>query len=267
MNKYIDQIILSANEDPNYLEFWKPVSWAYKMMYPNVKIHLALLTNKEDDHWLVEELRQYGTVTTFKPLKHIGEFAQAKMIRFILASQQGDDVCYIDDIDLFPLSTGFIDWKVSNRPKGHLLCVGGEVYGNNGCYPVSQMTGEGWLWKQLINPNNKTFSELFEHWDKPHTFDFRERVSTPLDFAIDSYFSDERLIRALNYLSQVPKYEMQRGYANFLDSTVDRYKWHIDIKKLNEGVYMNAHCIRPYGLHIEKFEPLIQYIKDNYGTK
>lgn len=261
---YINQIILSSNEDPTYLEFWKPVSWAYKKMYPDVKVHLAFLTDRNEDDELVKDLRQYGEVTLFKPVNHISEFAQAKMIRFLLASQQGEDVCYIDDIDLFPLSSGFIDWKVGNRPKDKLLCVGGEVYHNNGCYPVSQMTAEGYVWKALINPSNLSYEELIEEWDRPHVFDHRERISTKLDFSQDSYFSDERLIRRLNAERHVPKYEMPRGYTNYMESTLDRADWKLDQNKLDNHVYLNAHGLRPYSQYKDKYEPLIKYINDNY---
>jgi len=100
----INQIILSCNEDPKYITFWKYVAQAYKNMFPDVRVHLALLTWRDENDALVKEMRTYGDVTIFNPVSWLPEFGQAKMIRFILASQQVDDVCYIDDIDLFPLS-------------------------------------------------------------------------------------------------------------------------------------------------------------------
>ena len=260
----INQIILSSNEDYNYLEFWKPVSWAYKKMYPNVEVHLAFLTNKGEDHPLVKELRKYGKVTLFKPVAFISEFAQAKMIRFILAAQQGNDVCYIDDIDLFPLRKEFIEDKVSKRPKDHLLCVGGEVYNNNGYYPVSQMTAEGYVWKNFINPEEKELYELMQDWSHKHKYDRREDVTINLDFSKDDYFSDERLLRRLIEERPVKKFEMERGYKDFMESTIDRYKWKVDIEKLNNHGYLNAHCVRPYGMWAEEFIPLFEYIKKNY---
>jgi len=112
MNKNMDQIILSTNEDPTYMDFWPIVGWAYSKMFPDVTIHLAFLTNRVEDNELVTEFRRYGKVTLFRPVDGYPEFGQAKMIRFLLASQQESDVCYIDDIDLFPLSKEFITSKV-----------------------------------------------------------------------------------------------------------------------------------------------------------
>lgn len=257
------QIILSSNEDFTYLEFWKPVSWAYKKMFPDCTVHLAFLTNKDEDHSLVKELRKWGKVTLFKPDPNISEFAQAKMIRFILASQQGE-VCYIDDIDLFPLRKDFITDKLNLRAEGALLCVGGEVYDNNGCYPVSQMTAEGYVWKKFINPNNATYNELMKEWGGIVLYDRRENINIKLDFSKDDYFSDERLLRRLIEKNPVPKLELERGYKDFMETTIDRYKWYVDLGKLNKHGYVNAHCVRPYGLYAEEFVPLLDYIRRNY---
>lgn len=261
----INQIILSTNEDPLYMNFWKPVSWAYSKMFPECTVHLAFLTNREENDPLVKDFKQYGRVTLFKPLEYVPEFAQAKMIRFILASQQNKQVCYIDDIDLFPLVKSFITDKTNQRPKNHLLCVGGEVYGNNGCYPVSQMTAEGKVWKQFVNPNDLSYEALFNEWiNTTWMFDKRENPMIPLDWDRDQYFSDERLLRRLLFTYEVPKFEIERGYTHFLASTIDRYKWVIEKDKLNNHEYFNAHGLRPYKDYEKEYEPLFEYIKKNY---
>lgn len=260
----IDQIILSCNEDETYMSFWKPIAWAYKKIFPDVKIHLAFLTNRSEDDELVKDFRQYGKVTLFKPVEDIPEFGQAKMIRFILASQQGNDVCYIDDIDLFPLREDFITDKTSQRPKGYLLCVGGEVYNNNGCYPVSQMTAEGYLWRQFINPKGLTYEALIRSFKGEVMFDKREDIMIELDFSKDSYFSDERLLRRLIHNNPVPKFELKRGYDHYLDATLDRAKWEVVQEKLDAHGYFNAHGVRPYTE--EAYEPLRKYIQGNYGN-
>lgn len=268
----INQIILSANEDPLYIDFWRPVAWAYKKMFPDVTVHLAFLTNRDENDEYVTELRTHGKVTLIRPVDFVPEFTQAKMARFILAAQQGNDVCYIDDIDLLPLRKDFITNKTDKRPDGYLLCVGGEVYHNNGCYPVSQMTAEGNVWKRFINPFNKTLDELYREWcDTPFMFDRRENPLIPLDFSQDSYFSDERLLRRLTTLFQVPKYEMERGYNDFLSATIDRHTWvgnrecwEYDSGKLEEGGFVNAHCIRPFKKYEGHFGPLFNYINKNY---
>jgi hypothetical protein len=257
----INQIILSCNEDPKYSSFWKPVSYAYKKMFPDVQVHLAFLTNRTEDEPLVQEFREYGKVTLFKPVDWLSEFSQAKMIRFILASEQ-TDICYIDDIDIFPLNKAFITDKTDSRPFGSLLCVGGEVYNNNGCYPISQMTAEGYIWKKFINPENLDYEDLLKSYQKPVKFDRREDMKIVTDFDKDNYFSDERLLRRLISENPVPKREIRRGYDNFMEATVDRFNWKVDPEKLNGHQYMNAHGVRPY--ERELYKPLMDYINENF---
>jgi len=259
----IDKIILSCNEDKTYSSFWIPVAQAYKKMFPECEIMLAFLTNRDESDPLVEEYRKYGTVKLFKPYSFFPEFGQAKMIRFLLASEQGDDVCYIDDIDLYPLKKSFITDKTSQRPKDHLLCVGGEVYNNNGCYPISQMTAEGYVWKSLINPKDLDFHNLLESYYKtPVKFDQRENIGCINDFAADLYFSDERLIRRLRDEVGVNVFEAKRGYVNFMDATIDRYDWQVNKVKLDNHGYENAHGTRPY--NDEDYKYLVEYINNNY---
>lgn len=260
----MDQIILSTNEDPIYVDFWRIIARAYTKMFPGVTIHLAFLTERYEDDRLVTEFREFGKVTLFRPVYFVPQFGQAKMIRFLLASQQGDDVCYIDDIDLFPLRKDFITDKTDARPKDHLLCVGGEVYHNAGTYPVSQMTAEGYIWKKFINPDDLNFQQLVELWDREPMYDRREKIGQINDFAKDDYFSDERLMRRLLTEHPVEKFEMARGYDNVLESTLDRMDWKLDLDKLNNHGYSNAHCSRPYSRCVEEMKPLVEYIERNY---
>lgn len=263
----INQIILSCNEDSTYSSFWEPVSWAYKKMFPDVKVHLAFLTNRSEDDEMVKEFRKHGEVTLFPIVPNVPEFSQAKMIRFVLASMQGDDVCYIDDIDLFPLKRTFITNKTDKRPEGKLLCVGGEVYGNNGCYPVSQMTAEGYVWKKLINPSDKTWPELVRKWikDKPR-YDKKESMMVEMNTKTWQYFSDERLLRRLQLYNHVPVFEMERGYNvnEILLCTLDRMQWKVDVNRLKNHGYENAHGRRPYSKYKDDYVELINYINKNY---
>ena len=265
----LNQIILSTNEDPTYCEFWKPIAWAYSQMFKNdnVTVHLAFLTNKDENDPVVVDFKRFGKVTLFKPVPNIPEFGQAKMIRFILASQQQNDICYIDDIDLFPLSKDFIMSKVNKRPTDNVLCVGGEVYRNNGCYPVSQMTAEGYIWNKFINPKNLSYEDYINSLLGPTMFDKREDITTVTDFAKDLYFSDERLIRRLTHQNPVKKFEHVRGYDHYLESTVDRANGIIDINKLKNHTYVNGHFNRPYSRSKQEYRILLDYIEQTYGGK
>lgn len=266
----IDQIILSCNEDETYSSFWPIVSWAYKRMFPEVTVHLAFLTNREEDDELVKEFRTHGKVTLFRPIEGIPEFGIAKTIRFILASQQGNDVCMIEDIDEIPLSKTFITDKLSQRPKDVLLCVGEEANGWVGSWPVSYMTCEGHLWKKFINPKDLSYVELINSF-RDYFFDIREKIDLETDFKNDIYYSDERRLRKLLRDNPVPILSIRRGYDDFRTCTIDRHffdkesnYWHYDRQKLINGEYVSAHCIRGFDQYKEHFAPIIEFIENNY---
>jgi len=267
----IDKIILSCNEDTTYSSFWPEVATAYKKMFPECEIHLAFVTHRDTLDPLVEYFGKFGTVTTLKPFSRFPEFGQAKMARFFLAAQMEDAVCYIDDIDLFPLSKAFITDKTDKRPKDHLLCVGGEVYNNNGCYPISQITAEGYIFKKFINPNSLDWHNAIEFWwqEGMTHFEDKENIGLVYDFAKDVYFSDERLIRALRKYNPVDIHEEPRGYggnvSEILDITLDRMDWNMTeerLQKLKDHKYVNAHGSRPFDFN--EYKPLIDYVHENY---
>jgi len=257
------KVILSCDDNPLYRDFWPIVSWAYGKM--GFETHLAYVTKKET-HDLP------GNVTIFKPVPDVPEGNQGKFARFYLASTLGDETCYIDDIDLFPLGLDFIIKKVNQRPMHVLLCVGAEVYGYTGTYPISQMTAEGYIWKEFINPNYLTFAEVVRSLKDKAWFDDRENINIWPEHSAqrdDYYFSDERLIKRLIYENPVPKLEIKRGYENYLEATIDRAtynkdknEWVYDREKLKSGGYVNAHCVRPFNQ--ELMQPLIDYINQNY---
>jgi len=264
------KIILSCDDNPLYRDFWPIVSWAYGKM--GFETHLAYVTKKET-HDLP------GNVTIFKPVPDVPEGNQGKFARFYLASTL-EDICYIDDIDLFPLRKDFItdkvykwqDFTVEQIFNDILLCVGAEVYGYTGTYPISQMTAYSETWAKFINPNGLTFAEVVRSLKDKAWFDDRENINIWPEHSAkreDYYFSDERLIKRLIYENPVPKLEIKRGYDNYLEATIDRAtynkdanSWVYDREKLKRGGYVNAHCVRPFNQ--ELMQPLIDYINDNY---
>lgn len=264
----VDKIIMSSDENPLYIDFWPIISTVYKKMF-NIPVHLAFVTEKEENDPYVLELKKYGLVTVVKPVPGFAIANQSKMARHILASEQGNLVCYIDDIDLFPLNKQFIIDKVKDRPKNHMLCVGAEffAYGNNGVFSISQMTAEGNIFKSLFNPSSLSREQLFKSWVGMHTFNDSRRKE---DFSNNTpswdgdCFSDEYLIRALIKKEKIPTFHKPRDY-DWETQSVDRAFWQrFDQKRLDNHGYVFAHCLRPYKGNEIYIQPLIDYINKNY---
>lgn len=260
----INKIILSCNDDPMFFEFFPIVATAYKKI-TNLPVLLAFVTNRNENDELVQEFRKYGEVFLYKPVDGIPTSNQGKMARHYLASKQGEDICYIDDIDLIPLNKEFIAKKVAGRPKWHLLCVGAEfwAYGNNGCFSISQMTSEGLIFKDLFNPHNydwEGFLRQFVGFAKMHPS--REDISNSLPMEEGNGFSDEYLIRALRSINTVKEIHKPRDY-NWETQTIDRAFWdRIDLQKLYNHEYIFAHCVRPISdpIHKKRIQVIIDYL-------
>ena len=121
------------------------------------------------------------------------------------------------------------------------------------------------MWKRFINPDGLDYDNIMEYYERLETkFDKRENVNIPMRWDRDEYFSDERLLRRLIADNPVPKFEMKRGYEQnaLLEVTLDRMDWMVNIDKLNNHEYENAHGIRPYDE--KEYQPLIDYINNNY---
>jgi hypothetical protein len=275
MNVEFNKIVLSADENPTYIDFWPLVARAYQKMFPQIPVHLALVSSREESDPYIAKLREYGNVTIYKPVQDIPIFNQAKMARHFFASEQGDDVCYLDDIDLFPLSRDFIVNKVAGRPKDHLLCVGAEffAYGGNGCFSISQMTAEGNVFKRLFNPKDLPFDAFLRQFVKYHARDGyrrndrKEDISNtnPPSEAFGPCFSDEYLIRALLLEKRVKTFHQPRGF-DWETQTVDRAWWgeRFQQSKLDNHEYIYAHCVRPYKGNEHLIQPLIDYVEKTY---
>jgi len=263
-------IVVSSNLDPVYFEFWPVIAKVYKLQFPGVKVHLALLADIEEDDPIAIEARKHGDVTIVKPVPGFHEFGQAKCVRFYVAAMQpSDEVIYIEDIDLISINRDFITSKTDKRPAGHLLCCGREVYGKNAeTYPISQLTAEAHLWKKIINPHSQSFARCMWEWSNPFTvYDRRENMNVETDWATDLYSSDERLLRVLTERAGVNhlRFFLPRGYDNYLEETIDRGGWAIDMGKLYAGKYWNCHSLRPYSAYKTEIQPILDYIEKTYS--
>jgi hypothetical protein len=270
-----DRVVISCNENPLYIDFWPIISWAYKAIFPEIPVELAFLTWREPEDPFLAKLREYGPVTCYRSEKMLPEAGQTKMLRYFHAMQQPDVVSYCDDIDLLPLRRDWIISKTQNRPPGHLLLVGSEVYGGHqGKAPASQMTAEGRVFQQLLNPDNLDFVKMCLQWvgrPGPHqdinSKVYHEGSDCPTDAETLNYtlFSDEALIEALRVENPVPEHHEIRGF-NVNRDTMDRAAWDPNLQLLEQGHYIQSHMVRPYRAHQAKIQPILDYIAKTYNV-
>jgi len=261
----IDRIVLSTDENETYIQFWPLVATAWKKYFPEVNVTLALLTNRTEDSELVQEMKKYGEVVIVNPVEGIPLANQAKMARHIVASSCGDDVCCLHDIDSCPLQRDYTENFVNKREINSVLRVGKEVLDggpHEGKFPMSHITTEGNIWKDIINPNNLTTDKLFESWVGTKEYDTKEDISqSPYGF------SDESLIRVLLSRWKPQKFtDVIRG-VDIHNSWLDRSWWSTDSRlvetKLNNNEFVEANLLRPFSVYWENIKPVVEYICGN----
>lgn len=272
----VDTIIVSANENWLYLDFWPFVAWAYRTLFPGVRVVLTFVSERREDDPFVAQLRWHGEVVLVQPVRGIPQAAQCKMARFWYAAQQGDAVCYVDDADVIPIDREWYAAKVRKRKQGTLLLIGQEVYGapEEGQAPASMMTGEGRIFRQLFNPNDLPFDAYMKslsgregrHSDIYSRANHEGMFGTTDERRIGQYlFSDEALIVRLRAERPVPVTLEDRGYDTATE-TVDRSYWSaFDRGKLDSGGYLTAHTGRPYAEHKEGNDAIFAHLARRYG--
>jgi hypothetical protein len=267
-----DRIIVSS-DDSTFKEFWPIVAKAWNKYFPDKKVCLAFVTDRDENDELVKKMKQYGEVYLFPVQPNIPTPNQAKMYRHILAGNFDKDVCMIEDIDTIPLQKDFVDHILSQRKEDHLLRVGAEIYKGSpdeGKFPTSNITAESYIFKKLINPDNLDYESLFKTWCNIRNYDHKESVNnTPDPSGVFGGFSDESLMRVFvnKFTSSGGKVcEVNRG-VDIHKYWIDRSWWRIDHNMLKNDEYVCCNFLRPFSQHYHLIEPIAKYIFNDDNIK
>lgn len=260
-----DRVIVSC-DDSHFKDFWITVTRAWRKYFPEKKLSLAFVTERSEDDDLVKKMRNYGEVHLFPVVPGVPTPNLAKMARHILAGNYENEVCMIEDIDTIPLQRGFVERITSKREIGKLLFVGREVYNGNGTdegkFPISNITGESYLFKKIVNPNNLSNEELFKSWCDVKVFDHKESINNTPDLSGRAGFSDESLWRVLLHNSGLSEENfcfVERA-VDIHQYWIDRSWWNVDRSKLESDEYVLCNFIRPFLDNYHQAEPVVKYI-------
>jgi hypothetical protein len=250
----VDNIILSTDE--HFKHFVPVACLAWKKFFPELNIKIAFVTERSEDDVICQRMREYGELHIFKTVADVPTANQAKVARHFLAASLENEVSTIEDVDTAPLQRDFWVDKFKNREEGHMLAVGAElkVYTgiNENKFPISTMTAEGAVFKDLFNTQNLSFSEYITSLIGIQKFDHKEDIKSDV-------FSDESLVRYLRHERDVKFHDMKRD-VNIEKDWIDRSWWHVDPDKLTEGGYVCCNFKRPYEHHMTEVKEIVEYI-------
>jgi hypothetical protein len=183
----------------------------------------------------------------------------------------------LEDVDTVPLQRVYYQDRTDKRENGHLLAVGAEVLNgtlDEGKFPMSTITAEGYTFKKFINPHDLDDESLVKSWiDLKITnhgveharggwMEHSQAINNP-----PGRYSDESMIWAL--LTQWSDKNITHVHraVDINSDWIDRDWWNIDTGKLLYGRYIACNFLRPiWRLNMADFnqiKPIIGYIYDD----
>lgn len=236
----LKRVILSTNNNPNYIEFWPVVAPLWTAM--GLRPTLALIANED---CIVDT--SLGDVIRFAPLPDIPEPLQAQVIRLFLPSLFPDEGCLISDIDMLPISRAYFLEGADRCPDDGFLVYrdGAEGYGGLK-FPMCYVAARG-----------KIFSEIFQ---VSQAEEIPEQIR---EWAARGYGwnTDEVML----YISATA-WEKRGGklvrLGHETTGRLDRGNWKMDISSISISEYIDCHCPRPYSAYQDSIDPIVQAIQN-----
>lgn len=247
-------VIVSSDE--HFSSFFPIVYYSWKKFFPEVKISACFITNRsEEDPLIIRYKNIFDYFKIYPEIQGIPSKNLAKLFRFVFASEILNEVSMIEDVDTIPLQRDYFFKKTEERAANKILAVGRECYINlPHCenFPVSTITGDGVLFKELFNPDDVDYKNLLREYE--------DICYNRCRSIRDSDFSDETFI---NHLSKFRKFEKFHHVTRDVDTKkfwIDRSSWNYDKNRLFSGDYVTCNFKRPFKNHIIEFLDIISYI-------
>jgi hypothetical protein len=255
MKPPVDKIVLSTNTDPKYIEFWPIMSRAWRALL-GVEPELVIVLDGD----LPNNIKPGDNVRVVPLIHGIPAPNQAKMARHYVAAQYQDSVVMINDIDLLPINKPYIERMLRSRVGGQMLAYGTEHYwgSERGKWWLPYTTAPGWVFRKLLNPDDKPWEDFIRSFIGIQKFDSKENIANSIDHEDPACFSDESLYRYCHDLRPVLLHHVRRPH--YPGSTLDRANWTWSFEDIKAGNVYDAHLPRPFSAHRSAIQPLLDYL-------
>lgn len=232
----LDRVILSTNDNPNYIQFWPVAAKAWQEIV-GIRPTLALIA-KED----VEVDTTYGDVIRFEPIEGVSTAFYAQCVRLLAPALFPNDGCIVADIDLFPLQKKFFFKKISTIPDDNFIIYKDRAY--------------SWYKPRVYMCYNAAKGSTFAQIFGVHGYESIPDIIRRWHQLGIGWSTDERLI--YEHLSWWPKrktHVKKLGYSKRHKYRICRKKkLKFKRKKLEKGRYEEINCPKPYAEHKERID-------------
>jgi len=233
MNKTIDYIIISSDDNPTYKDLYHIVAkrWydmGFKTYYINITNEESLKTNK------------YGVVHSIKALPDYSTAFQSQIVR-IFANKFIDGVTLISDIDMLPISKTYFESNTNFLTDDNIIIYSGQPYVDVPYFPMCYILAPTTKLKKIFNLDILSYKEF--------CLDVMESVGV-------KWNSDEHYL--YNKLNECKDDLIIKDRV--FNNRIDRSNWNYDIDLLKNGYYLDSHLLRPLSIHNTEIMRLINDI-------
>lgn len=245
----LQRVILSTNDNPNYIEFWPMAARAWQEIV-GLRPTLALIA--DDD---VEVDTTLGDVIRFKPIEGIPTSFYAQCIRLLLPALFPDEVCITGDIDISPLQKNFFTEQIKDFDEHSFVIYRSRAYDWYYCLKHRPR-----LWHRyymnFIAAKGSTFARVF------HVYTKEQIPGIIQEWHQKGFGWDTDELMLYDYVERWGRFSngvKRLGHNNAKKYRIHRYhKLKYDKKKLEKGdYYIDLNCARPYSAHKAKYEEIM----------
>ena len=238
----IDTVILSSNDNPNYIQFWPIVSEAWSLM----GVEPILIYTGE------QKLNLKGNVINFFS-KNIDSSFVAQNIRILYPSLLDGNTCLVSDIDNLPLSKKYFVDSVLNFNDDSFI-----IYRPDACPPnmISMMwnAASSSTWKEIFNiESEKNLEKNLKKW-------YTKK------YAIEgtAWYTDQiKLRKYVNKFSKKNKsriVELDDTELGFFRFNRNRLEKHFNMIQENPNLeFTDFHMPRPFSEYEELINKVFDY--------
>lgn len=216
------KIVISLNDNKNFLPFLKLLNWYYTLL--NFEIVLLLITNQEK---IIKKYQSFTNLKIFNPIDKFDIGIQSKMLRhYYPVIHQNEEPLVITDADQFILNIDKLQSSIKTSKE--IITFGKNFFDGteeDGKTPMAPYITSPRLSKKLFKiDKDLTFEEfLFKISNINESIDGRESVLNNFN-----NFSDESLFRLLKKVNKVKFHNIDL----YLDKDGDR--------RLDRDVFWNT---------------------------
>jgi len=231
----INRVILAANNNKNYIEFWPIVAKAWQEM--GIRPTLGLIATPDV---VVDET--LGDVIRFEPIPGVPQSTQAQAIRLLLPAFFPDDVCIISDIDMLPLDMDYFHKSVEDIPDDAFVVFKDKAYTSEmKQYPMCYNVAKGSTYAKVFKVKNRRHIQaMMQGW-----------------CALGYGWSTDELILWKSLQEWNKETHLLRLLGHKVEKRLDRSDWRMELI-LVEDYYIDCHMPRPYSQYKEGIDLVIQ---------